>query len=37
MYKWDIDPGGRGLVVAHDTLNFYSKYLWQGILNSFDK
>jgi hypothetical protein len=37
MSKCDLDPGGRGLVVGHDTLSYYNKHLCQVISNSFDK
>jgi hypothetical protein len=29
MSKCDLDPGGRGLVVAHDTSSNYNKHLCQ--------
>jgi hypothetical protein len=35
--KCNLHPGGRGLVVAHDTSSYYNKYLCQVISNSFDK
>jgi hypothetical protein len=31
MSKCDLDPGGTGLVVAHDTLSYYNKHLCQVI------
>jgi hypothetical protein len=37
MSKCDLVPGGRGLVVAHDTSSYYNKHLCQIISNSFDK
>jgi hypothetical protein len=37
MSKCDLDPGGRGLVVWHDTSSYYNKHLCQVISNSFDK
>jgi hypothetical protein len=37
MSKCDIDPGGTGLVVAHDTLSYSNKHLCQVISDSFDK
>jgi hypothetical protein len=37
MSKCDLDPGGKGLVVAYDTSSYYNKYLCQVISNSFDK
>jgi hypothetical protein len=37
MSKCDLDPGGRGLVVAHDTLSYYNKHLCQVISDSLDK
>jgi hypothetical protein len=37
MSKCDLDPGGRGLVVAHDTSYYYNKHLCQVISNSFHK
>jgi hypothetical protein len=27
MSKCDLDPGGRGLVVVHDTSSYYNKHL----------
>jgi hypothetical protein len=29
MVTCDLDPGGRGLVVAYDTSSYYNKYLFQ--------
>jgi hypothetical protein len=37
MSKCELDPGGKGLVVAHDTLSYYYKHLCQVISNSFYK
>jgi hypothetical protein len=37
MSKCDLESGGRGLVVVHDTSCHYSKYLCQVISDSFDK
>jgi hypothetical protein len=37
MSKCDLDLGGRGLVVAHDTSSYYNKHLCQVISDSFDK
>jgi hypothetical protein len=31
--KCDIDPGGRSLGVAHDTLSYYGEYLYQVNFN----
>jgi hypothetical protein len=37
MSKCNLDPWGRGLVVAHDTSSYYNKHLCKVISNSFDK
>jgi hypothetical protein len=37
MSKCDLDPGGRGLVVVHDTSSYYNKHLCEVISNSFEK
>jgi hypothetical protein len=37
MSKCDLDPGGRGLVDAHDTSFYYNKHFCQVILDSFEK
>jgi hypothetical protein len=37
MSKCDLDLGGKGLVVAHDTSSYYNKHLCQVILDSFNK
>jgi hypothetical protein len=37
MSKCDLDLGGKGLVVAHDTSSYYNKHLCQVISDSFDK
>jgi hypothetical protein len=37
MSKCHLDPGGRGLVVAHDTSSYYNKHLCQVISDSFNK
>jgi hypothetical protein len=37
MSKCDLDPEGRGLVVAHDTSSCYNKHLYLVISNSFHK
>jgi hypothetical protein len=36
MTKCDLDLGGRGLVVAHDTSSYYNKHLCQVISDSFN-
>jgi hypothetical protein len=37
MSKFNLDPGGRGLVFAHDTSSYYNKHLCQVISDSFNK
>jgi hypothetical protein len=37
MSKYDLDPGSRGPVVAHDTSTYYKKHLCQVISDSFNK
>jgi hypothetical protein len=37
MSRYDLDPGCRGLVVAHGTSSYYNKHLCQVISNTFDK
>jgi hypothetical protein len=37
MSKCDLDPAGRGLVVAHDTSSYHNKHLCQVISDSFNK
>jgi hypothetical protein len=37
MSKCNLDPGGKSLVVAHDTSSYYNKHLCQVISDSFDK
>jgi hypothetical protein len=32
MSKCDLDPGSRGLIVAHGTSSYYNKHLWQILL-----
>jgi hypothetical protein len=36
MSKFDLDPGGKGVVDADDTSSYYNKYLCQVMSDSFD-
>jgi hypothetical protein len=37
MPKCDLDPGGRGLVVAQDTSSYYNRHFCQVISDTFNK